>query len=184
MKIKTTVILIFSIMLFAFFQYKYDSNTNLFLGKNKHVIIPSSTSLRILSFGNVNLVADLMYIWAIQFFATKSIKNRYDYAVKIFDIITDLNPKFEDPYLIGSTIIGLKSKNYRKAIDLLQKGKKYFKSNYYFDYHSGYFADYYLKDYKLAKKYYIQMSKYENMPGLLKYYWVNMDEKNVKKKCF
>lgn len=179
MKVKIAIILVLSILIVIFSQSKYDKNTDLFFEKNKHLMIPSAKTLKIVSFGNVNLVADLMYIWAIQFFATESIKNRFDYAVRIFNIITDLNPKFQPPYTIGSTVIGLSAKNPRKAIDLLQKAKIHFKDNYYFDYDSGYFAWFYLKDYKLAKKYYKEMSKYETLPDILKDFWVNMDIKMV-----
>ncbi len=178
-KVLPAIILIFSIIIFVFSQVKYDANTNLFSGKDKHLMIPSAKTLKIVSFGNVNFVADLMYIWAIQFLSTRSIKNRYDYAYQIFDIITDLNPKFIDLYFIGSTIVGVNAKKPLKAIELLQKAKKHIKDNYYFDYDSGYFAWYYLKDYQLAKKLYLQMSEYKELPGLLKNFWINMDIKEA-----
>ncbi len=181
MKIKIVIILVLSILLVIFSQNKYDKNTDLFFGKNKHLMIPTAKTLKIVSFGNVNLIADLIYIWAIQFFATESIKNRFDYAVQIFNIITDLNPRFEPPYDIGSTIIGLNAKKPKKAIELLQKGKIHIKDNYFFDYDSGYFAWFYLKDYKLAKKYYKELSKYESLPDILKEFWINMDIKIVDK---
>jgi len=176
-KKKLAAILTLSILAFVFFQIKYDEHNNVFAEKNRYVFVPSAKTLEILSFGNVNLMTDLVYIWAIQFFATKSIHNRYDYAVEIFNLITELNPKFEPPYHIGSTIIGLLAKKPKKAIELLQKAKKYIKDNYYFDYDSAYFAWYYLKDYKLAKKYYLQMSEYKDLPDILKNFWINMDIK-------
>ncbi len=174
-KVLPAIILIFSIIIFVFSQVKYDANTNLFLRKDKHLMIPSAKTLKIASFGNVNFVADLMYIWSIQFFSTVSIKNKFDYAFQVFDIITDLNPKFEAPYFIGSTILGEYAQDYKNGIALLQKGKKNIKDNYYFDFDSGFYAWYKLRDPKLAKKYYKQMTEYEKLPDMLRDFWLNME---------
>jgi hypothetical protein len=177
MKKLLIIILLISVSLFIFIQGKYDASTNIFNSKKRHLSIPSSTTLKILSFGNVNLMSDIMYIWAIQFFSTKSILNRYDYAVEVFNKITDLNPKFEDPYNMGFSIIAYMAKKPQKAIDLLQKARKNIKGNHYFDYFSAYLAWYHLKDYKLAKKYYKQMNECEDLPDILKNFWINMDIK-------
>ena len=173
------IILILSVFFIVFSQTKYDDNTNLFSRKDKHIMIPSSKTLRIASFGNVNLVADMLYIWAIQFSSTVSIKNRFKYTFQIFDLITDLNPKFEDPYFVGSTILGEYARDYKNGIALLQKARKNIKGNYYFDWHSGYYAWYKLKDFKQAKKYYKQMAEYKKLPDMLKDFWLNMEMERV-----
>jgi tetratricopeptide (TPR) repeat protein len=157
-----------SFILAGVFQYDYDSHINYFAEKNIFVTLPKGKTLEILSFGFKNFVADMIFIWSMQFYSNYNLKNRFEYIEDIYNIITDLNPRYRAPYYVGSWIMALELNNYEMAIRLLQKASKIFKDDWDFDFESGYYAYKYLKDYKLAEKYYRKAAEKPDAPSFVK----------------
>jgi len=149
-------------------QYDYDSNTNYFAEKNIFISLPKGKTLEILSFGFKNFIADMLFIWSIQFYSNYSLMNRFEYIEDIYNMITDLNPKYKAPYYVGSWIMALELNDYKMAIRLLQKASKNLKNDWDFDFESGYYAFKYLKDYKLAEKYYRKAAEKTDAPLFVK----------------
>jgi hypothetical protein len=69
--------------------------------------LPSPEMLRLVSLGNAGLVADLMYLWSIQYYAQYEPHDRFLYLEPIFNLITDLDPLFHDAYRVGALIMQL-----------------------------------------------------------------------------
>jgi hypothetical protein len=149
-------------------QYVYDSHIGYFSRRQVFVTMPVGKTLEILSFGFQNLVADFLYIWAIQFYSNYHYSNRFEFLENIFNAITDLNPTYFEPYVIGSWIMALEAEDHRMAIRLLQKGSKNMKDEWFFDHESGFYAYKDLKDYKMAEIYFRRASEKPGAPTFLK----------------
>ena len=68
------------------------------------IYIPSGKYLKYATFGYSSLVADLVYLWAIQYYTTYTIVDRFQNLEHIFSIIAELDPRYTDPYEIGALI--------------------------------------------------------------------------------
>lgn len=148
------IIFVMLIVIVGHLQFKYDNKRNYHQEHDVFVTLPSGKTLTILSCGYRNLVADLLFIWSIQFYSTYNLTNSYDYLEHIYDTITDLNPQYKEPYVVGSWIMSLEAGKPAMAIRLLQKGAKNMPNEWIFDYESGFYAFKNLKDYPLAEKYF------------------------------
>ncbi len=167
---KKNTYLLFSLIFFlliGFSQYTYDLNTDYFKKRNTFLALPSGKTMRILSFGNSELVADFIYIWSIQFFSNYNILNSKQFIEDIYNLITDISPRYKDPYLMGSTIMAIEMNNIEMAVRLLQKGSKNMEDEWIFDFESGYYTSKYLKNYKLAEKFYKKASKKKGAPDFI-----------------
>ncbi len=167
MRAKLLIAFFILMLLVSYFQFLYDSTVNYFSEQDTFVILPSGKTLKILSFGYKNLLADLLFIWSIQFYSSYYLSNRYDYIEFIFNTITDLTPEYEEPYIVGAWIMALEKRDYRMAIRLLEKGSRNNPDEYFFDYEAGYYAYQNLKDYTLAEDFFKRAAERPNAPALL-----------------
>jgi tetratricopeptide (TPR) repeat protein len=168
MKAKLVSIFIILIALAGFFQFKYDSHTDYNKGKSVFVTLPSGNTLKILSFGYKDLVGDLLYIWAIQFYSTYNIDNRFDYLENVFNTISDLCPQYQEVYIVGSWIMALEAENIEMAIRLLDKGSKNIPGEWIFDYESAFYCYRNLKDYDRAVEYLKRAASKPGAPSFIK----------------
>jgi hypothetical protein len=67
--------------------------------------LPSPTMLELLSLGNRGLMADLLFLWSIQYYSGFRIDERFLYLETVYDQITDLDPRFFDAYRVGAMIM-------------------------------------------------------------------------------
>lgn len=173
-RIKLFIYFVCLMVLVSHFQAKYDDRIDYFSEQNTFLILPPGKTLRILSFGFQNLVADMLFIWSIQFYSTYYLSNRYDYLEHIYETITDLTPEYTEPYIVGSWIMGLEAKDYKMAMRLLEKGSKNNKDEYIFDYEAGYYAFDNLKDYELAEKLFRRAAQKPDAPPVIKRSWAHL----------
>ncbi|MEI6613516.1 MAG: hypothetical protein WCL37_01335 [Chrysiogenales bacterium] len=163
-----TVILLSLMLLAAVFQNRYDSTSNYFGDRNTFVSLPTGKALRILSFGYQNLTADLLFIWSIQFYSTYYLTNRFDFLERVFNTITDISPRYKEPYIIGALIMAFEAKDIPMALRLLDKGSRSIEKEWFFDHEAGYYCYKYLKDYPQAEAYYARASLKPSAPSFLK----------------
>jgi tetratricopeptide (TPR) repeat protein len=168
MSLKLGVVFLILVILGGFLQFSYDSKIDYFAEHDTFLSLPSAKTLKILSFGNSHFVADVLFIWAIQFYSSLHINNRFDYIEHIFNIITDLNPKLQAAYYYGAIIMALEAREFEMAIKLLQKGSKNMTHEWIFDYESAYYAYKFLKNYELAESFYLKASQNPDAPPLIK----------------
>lgn len=71
--------------------------------------LPSPEMLEILSIGNPNLVADILYLWSIQYYSQFQPHERFLYLETVYNLITDLDPRFFDAYRIGALIMQIQT---------------------------------------------------------------------------
>src|SRR2546428_4356914 len=85
--------------------------------------LPSGKHLTVMALVFDGLVADVLYLWSIQYYGNYDIRDRYDYLERIYDqVITELDPHYLDPYLIGALIMTTEARQPEMALRLLDKG--------------------------------------------------------------
>ncbi len=126
------------------------------------IYIPSGKYLKYASFGYSTLLADFVYIWSIQYFSNTSVPERFQYLTHVFSIISELDPKYLDPYQVGALIAIYDAREFDTAMEILSQGLKKNPEQWIFPWQAGHYAQMILKDYELAKKYY---KKAMEIPG-------------------
>jgi tetratricopeptide (TPR) repeat protein len=128
----------------------------------------SSSSLKKLSLGYYEILADIYWIRALQYFGSKKPgEQNPDLLYHYFDIITDLDPKFVNAYRYGGTFLaepppfGLGET--RKGIELLDKGRRNNPENYNLPLEEAFIYYFYPKDYEKAAELFKEASE---KPGI------------------
>jgi len=75
----------------------------------KLLYLPSPEMLKIMSLGNPGLVADVLYLWSIQYYSFYRPHERFLYLETVYNLITDLDPLYVDAYRIGAMIMEIQT---------------------------------------------------------------------------
>lgn len=149
------------------FQIRIDEIRGRFRSVEESLYI-SSSSLKKLSLGYNELMADIYWMRALQYFGSKKMEEQNpELLYHYFDIITDLDPKFVNAYRYGGTFLaepppfGLGET--RKGIDLLDKGRKNNPENYRLPLEEAFIYYFYPKDYEKAAELFREASE---KPGI------------------
>ena len=132
------------------------------------IYLPSGKYLKMTTFGFSSLAADLVYIWAIQYYGDTSIPDRFAYFTHIFDVISELDPRYVDPYEIGALIAITDQKDIPLALKILDLGLAKNPDLWIFPFEAGHYAQMYAKDYELAKAYYKKTIEIPGAPDVAK----------------
>jgi tetratricopeptide (TPR) repeat protein len=125
------------------------------------IYIPSGKYLKYATFGYSSLVADLVYIWAIQYYTTYTIVDRFQNLEHIFSVIAELDPRYTDPYEIGALIAVNEAKDLGLAYKIMDLGLAKNPDQWIFPFEAGHYAQR-AGDFETARKYY---EKTKNIPG-------------------
>jgi tetratricopeptide (TPR) repeat protein len=127
----------------------------------KHLLyLPSGKYLRALAPGHREVLADLIYLWSIQFYSDYDRDERYTYLEHIFaNVITELDPRYQDPYLIGALIMVLEASEMEMALRLLDKGIEANPESWLLPFEAGFYCYDMLHDYKRAARYFERSMK-------------------------
>ena len=137
------------------------------------IYIPSGKYLKYASFGYSPLLADLVYIWSIQYFSNTSVPERFQYLTHVYSIISELDPRYLDPYQVGALIAIYDAREFDTAMEILSQGLKKNPEQWIFPWQAGHYAQMILKDYELAKKYYQKAMEIEGAPPITKRLYSN-----------
>jgi len=125
------------------------------------IYIPSGKYLKYATFGYSSFVADLVYIWAIQYYTTYTIVDRFQNLEHIFSVIAELDPRYTDPYEIGALIAVNEAKDLGLAYKIMDLGLAKNPDQWIFPFEAGHYAQR-AGDFETARKYY---EKTKNIPG-------------------
>jgi len=161
---KSLVILILFLSLISFMGLKLqlDGQHREKVAGSSIIYIPTGKYLKYATLGYSSVAADIIYLWAIQYFSTTEIENRFEYLDHIFNIISELDPHYLDPYEIGAIIAVYEAGDFDLAFKILDKGLANNPDEWLFPFEAGHYAQRFLKDYSLAKEYY---RKAMDIPG-------------------
>ncbi len=172
-KTPLAIILILSCIIFLGLKLKADKVTRTKVPGSSIIYIPSGKYLRFATFGFPSFTADMIYIWAIQYYSNYSIEDRFDYLDHIFSIISELDPHYLDPYEIGSLIAAHEARDVNTACKILDRGLEKNPKEWIFPFEAGHIAQMVEKDFALAQKYYKKTMEIEGAPALAKRLYAN-----------
>jgi tetratricopeptide (TPR) repeat protein len=85
--------------------------------------LPNGRHLKAASLGHAPLVADVVYLWAIQFYSDYEREDRFRYVEHIFGrVIPELDPRYTDPYWIGALILTVEGRDLEGGLRVLETG--------------------------------------------------------------
>jgi len=132
------------------------------------IYIPSGKYLKFATFGYSSLLADIIYVWAIQYYSDYNIPERFEYLDHIFSIISELDLHYLDPYDTGALIAAYEAQDLDLALKLLDKGLEKNPDQWFFPYTGGHYAQMIKKDQKLAQEYYKKAMEVKGAPDILR----------------
>ncbi len=85
--------------------------------------LPNGKHLKAMSLGQAPLVADVLYLWAIQYYSDYGRKDRYRYVEHVFGgVIPELDPHYVDAYWLGALILTTEANDIEGGLRLLEEG--------------------------------------------------------------
>jgi tetratricopeptide (TPR) repeat protein len=137
--------------------------------------LPSGRYLRVAALGYDELVADALYLWSIQYYGNYDIADRYDYLEHIYkDVITELDPRYLDPYLIGAMIMNAEAHQPEMALRLLDKGIEKNPDQWILPFDAGFLCYQTLKDYGRAATYFDAALAIPGVPPIVQRFKADM----------
>lgn len=130
--------------------------------------LPKGEYLRVAVLGYQQIVADLIWLKAVQHFGErKQTKIGYKWAYHAVDVLTDLDPKFAFAYQAAGTNLGVYAGLVQESIAILTKGMRHNPNVWELPFYTGY--DYYfeLHDPKSAAIYFRRAAELPGAPPYL-----------------
>lgn len=92
-------------------------------GSRELLYLPNGEHLKIASLGHAPLIADIVYLWAIQYYATYREEDRYRYVEHVFGtVIPALDPRYVDAYALGCLILAVEARDLDGALRVVDRG--------------------------------------------------------------
>jgi tetratricopeptide (TPR) repeat protein len=130
--------------------------------------LPPGEYLKLAVLGYRNIVADVIWLKAVQNFSGRN-QSRAAYLAgyHAVDVATDLNPDFVHAYKASGTILSVWAKMPNESVAILGKGVQYNPTIWELPFFLGYDYFYELHDPKTAAKYFQQAASLPRAPGWL-----------------
>jgi tetratricopeptide (TPR) repeat protein len=120
-------------------------------------VLPSKFS-SVLALGYKGLLSDYLFLKVVTFFGDRHIAKRalsdddWEFLVTGLDVVTDLDPYFEDPYIFAEGNLAWEGR-VEEANLILKKGLKYRNWDWRIPYYIGFNYFYFLQDYEKGAEY-------------------------------
>jgi tetratricopeptide (TPR) repeat protein len=93
------------------------------VGDERLLYLPNGAYLKLASLGQAAVLADLIYLWAIQYYSNYERQDRFQYVDHVFgNVITELDPQYVDAYWIGALILTIEAHDLEAGVALLDRG--------------------------------------------------------------
>jgi tetratricopeptide (TPR) repeat protein len=135
--------------------------------------VPSGKYLKAATFGYASFVADVLFVWAIQYYGNPEIEDKFARFEHIFSILAELDPRWVDPYQVGALIALYDAEDPRLSLKMFDLGASKNPKMWIFPLEAGHYAQLYLKDYALAKDYYRKAMAIPGAPAIAKRLYAN-----------
>jgi len=132
------------------------------------VYVPTGPYVKAASFGFSSFLADVIYVWAIQYYSNPNIKDRFDHFRRVFGIIAELEPRWIDPYEVAALIAQYDSGDPELALKMYDDGAARNPGQWIFPFNAGHYARLQLKDYDRAREYFKKAAEIPGAPELVK----------------
>ena len=168
-----SLILILSLAAFMGLKYKIDKIPRKKIPGSSIIYLPSGKYLKYAAFGYSSFLADLIYLWAIQYYSDYAVADRFKYLDHIFSVIAELDHRYLDPYQIGALIALYEARNSDLALKILNRGFEKNPNQWSYPIEAGHYAQIIKKDYKLAQEYYKKAMEIEGAPPIARRLYAN-----------
>lgn len=160
-------IIAFLLMASIPFQKAIDDERDKFKSIKQTILIPPKI-LKIMSLGYDEIISDIYWMRAIQYFYGDNLSDRnVDVTYKYFNIITELDPKFVNAYRYGASYLGephpLGLGNIQMGSDMYDKGKLHNPDNFRLPLEQGFMYFLNNDDHEKASELFLEASE---KPGL------------------
>lgn len=167
-KVSLGLVLVLLALLFMGLKIKIEQIPRRRIPGSSIIYIPSGKYLKMATFGYSSLLADIIYIWAIQYYGNYAIPDRFTYLTHIFSIISELDPRWVDPYEVGALIAFFDFQDVSLALKILDMGFAKNPDQWIFPLEAGHYAQLYKKDFVLARDYYKKTMAVKGAPDIAK----------------
>jgi tetratricopeptide (TPR) repeat protein len=129
--------------------------------------LPEGRILRALSLGHTNLLADFVWLRAIQYYGEQRLTTRnYDQAERLFNVIYDLDPTFLEATRFGALILSQDAGNPDAAFRLLGRGEHDFPNRWEYPFERGFIHHTITREYAAAGSAYRRAASLPDAPDL------------------
>lgn len=129
--------------------------------------LPSGKYLEYASLGYSTVLADILYLWSIQYTTDVNTPDRFDKVEHMYRVITDLDPRYPDPYQVGAMTMVYEMNNLPMAFRLLDRGIERIPDNWSIPMDAGFYAYMQGGDYDRAIRYFDTALARPGAPSLL-----------------
>jgi len=140
------------------------------------LFLPTGEYLQAASLGYQTLWADALYLWSIQYYGYHRTSEGRRYLWRIYDVITDLDPLYQDAYLTGALIMAVDMSDPELAIRLLEKGAHKNPHDWIYPLEAGYYAWINLDDPERAGHYFDRAMEIPGAPAVVRRVRAGMSE--------
>jgi len=161
-----TALLIVSAAGFIGMKLKLEGFTRPGAPGSSAIYLPSGRTLRLASFGYRSVLADMIYLWSIQYYSETDRPERYRNLERIITTIADLDSHYEDPFLTGALIAVYEARDTDLAFKILDLGMTKNPREWLFPFEAGHYALLFKKDYDLARKYFERAMTLPDAPAI------------------
>jgi tetratricopeptide (TPR) repeat protein len=121
----------------------------------KLTYLPSGKYLKVASLGFAPLLADLIYLWSIQYYGSFHGSVRYDMVEHVYvDVVGQLDPGYLEAYTLAALILTVEARAPERALKVLETGMERNPDNWVLPFEAGFIAFNSLRDYERAQRYY------------------------------
>lgn len=133
------------------------------------VFIPEAASVKLLSLGFEQLLADIYWLAFMQYVGDNDarIKDQYARSYDYANLVTGLDPKFVGAYFFAAFLIGSEQKNPARAAEIIERGILANPDEWSLPFIAGINQYLFAHDEVKAAKYYRIASKYPSAPNWL-----------------
>ncbi|MBC7364071.1 MAG: hypothetical protein H5U07_05965 [Candidatus Aminicenantes bacterium] len=170
--------LIICLLLFSWLKIQSDKVVRKKVPGSSIIYLPSGKYLKYATFGYSSLAADIIYLWAIQYYGSYDIPDRFKYLEHIFSIIAELDPKYTDPYEVGALIAVYEARDPELAYKILDMGLEKNPDMWIFPFQAGHIAQM-QKDFERAREYYRKAMEIPDAPPIVKRLYANAAYKTM-----
>lgn len=124
---------------------------------------PSGLLVRQASLGYETAAADVAWLRGIQYYGEHRLTDqKYELIGHVMSIVTDLDPRFLQPYIFGGLVLAQELKRTDEGLALLEKGMRANPDSWLLAFEAGFIHYVCRHDYEAAARYFVRASR---LPG-------------------
>jgi len=126
---------------------------------------PSGLLVRQASLGYESAAADVAWLRGIQYYGEHRLTDqKYELIGHVMSIVTDLDPRFLQPYIFGALVLAQELKRTDEGLALLEKGMRANPDSWLLAFETGFIHYVCRHDYEAASRYFVRASRIPGHP--------------------